>query len=78
MGFVERVACKALHLIKDRDRDLAADSAAQAALNDNISVVIGKTVDEHLALALHNVVLLFAHSPADDVSASEAVTREGS
>ena len=77
MGFIERVPREALHLVEKRLRDASVHAPAQAALGNNISILIDLAVDEYLALVLHYISFFLAHCTADGVSPAETVTREG-
>ena len=77
MGFIERVPREALHLVEKRLRDASVHASAQAALGNNIAVLVDLAVDEHLAFMLHYICLFLAHCAADGVSPAEAVAREG-
>ena len=76
MRFIERVGCKALHLAENRDSRSSVDPAAHTALDNYFAAVFGQSVYEDLALALHYVVLLFAHGAAHYIRAAEAVARK--
>ena len=73
VGLVEGIGGKALHLAENRRSGGFVHTAAHTALHHDIAVVVGESADKDLALALHDVMLLFAHGAAHDVRSAEAV-----
>ena len=74
MGFIESVGCKAFHFIINGICGLFVNTTSYAAVNNNIAVFIGKTVNENVSFLFHYGVLFLAHCTAHNICSSEAVT----
>ena len=77
MGLIERIGREGRHIVEDIIGGLFVYSALHRALALNRAVLVDKSVYEIMALALHDVVLLFRHGAADYIRPAVGVARKG-